>query len=662
MATFVSNDIWVANYVRARIILQEDFIDTINNCNDASIYVQMWRTNTGYTTYGQGKLFIGVDGQGWTESQITVNQKITYNSYTQVGNTRSLKLYHNENGELSINVYAYTNTNNENITFSTQTFPVTLTKIDRDAPIISFTYSNVTSASFDFSISTNVETDRIQYSINNGSTWIDCGESGTIYGLTPNNTYSVKFRSRKTNNQLWGTSEVQYIKTLGASILNSALAIIADASTVNIVVNISVYDNSYYHKLHLKAGSQLVFSTSEINWDIGTEERTITLTTEQKTSLLAAMSNVQTLDATLQLLTYSDSSCLTQIGSISSCAVSILTSAENSAPTFTGFNYVDNNIYTVYLTGDSQYLIKDFSKLVISCDEATANNGSTISSYSAVIGNNSKESSTTSIPLGSVNSSGMLVCTVTVKDSRGYVATASKIIEVINYSAPKITSYTLRRENDIDNNIQLSFTGSLSKVIIDDINHNSVYSAKYRYKRTNSDVWEDYVSILSSMSQSGTTFNFNCTELISLDTNCSWDFHIQIQDQCREGSVFNEYIVIGPGTPHFSIRKKRIGINNKNPQGALDVVGDVFMNGAIVLGFVKRLDGESFDSIKTGGIYSYDPVFPSLNAPIVAAGFLEVLTDKSNVIQRYTAITSGCNVYIRSYIACESTWTEWILK
>ena len=82
MATFISNDIVTGTYVRARIVVQETSEDIVNNYHDIEIYVQMWRTNSGYTTNGSGKLYIGVDGHGWESSSITSSQKVTQNLYT----------------------------------------------------------------------------------------------------------------------------------------------------------------------------------------------------------------------------------------------------------------------------------------------------------------------------------------------------------------------------------------------------------------------------------------------------------------------------------------------------------------------------------------------------------------------------------------------------
>ena len=110
LKTFTSDAIDTKNqYVKARICAKETDISYKDNTTTLEIWVEMWRTNSGHTTYGTGTLYIGVDGQGWDKSSILTSQKITQNSYTKIGSSREVVLEHNSEGKWNANVYAYCN-------------------------------------------------------------------------------------------------------------------------------------------------------------------------------------------------------------------------------------------------------------------------------------------------------------------------------------------------------------------------------------------------------------------------------------------------------------------------------------------------------------------------------------------------------------------------
>jgi len=89
------------------------------------------------------------------------------------------------------------------------------------------------------------------------------------------------------------------------------------------------------------------------------------------------------------------------------------------------------------------------------------------------------------------------------------------------------------------------------------------------------------VSILSAVTQSGTSFSYSNLELRSLASDQSWDVHIQIRDQLNSLSSLDLYYVIPQGTPLVALRKKMVGINTPTPAAALDVVGDAKVSGTL---------------------------------------------------------------------------------
>jgi len=111
---------------------------------------------------------------------------------------------------------------------------VTLNSIDRTAPTVSCSVSNITANGFTISASSSATSDIWQYSLNGGSTWTQfsatAGTSATVTlsSLSPNTTYSVRVRARKRTNQVYGTSGTVSAKPLGGAVLLSCGSFSAD--------------------------------------------------------------------------------------------------------------------------------------------------------------------------------------------------------------------------------------------------------------------------------------------------------------------------------------------------------------------------------------------------------------------------------------------------
>lgn len=190
-----------------------------------------------------------------------------------------------------------------------------------------------------------------------------------------------------------------------------------------------------------------------------------------------------------------------------------------------------------------------------------------------------------------------MTVTLSVTDSRGYTAETSRTVTVIPYTKPKISSVTLRRTNDIEAEMQLKFSGSISAVTVDGTQKNSVVYVRYRYKKTSESSYGSYTSIYSGTTKSGTSFSYSNLELCSLDANSSYDFHLQIQDKLYSLSSLDLYFTVPQGTPLIALRKKKVGINTPEPQAMLDVAGDMRVDGSPLADFVIQRG--------TSGIWNY---------------------------------------------------------
>lgn len=462
---------------------------------------------------------------------------------------------------------------------------VTLNSIDRTAPTVSCSVSNITANGFTISASSSATSDIWQYSLNGGSTWTQfsatAGTSATVTlsSLSPNTTYSVRVRARKRTNQVYGTSGTVSAKTLGGAVLLSCGSFSADAATVSLSLRVTVYNAAYTNYITIKNGSTTYLSLAGRIWSAGTANRTITLTSSERTTLLNAMASVKAFTATIELVTKSGSA---QIGSASTCTCTVSTSASNSGPTLSGFTFADSYSTTTAITDNDQVLIQDYSRLTVTPGTAAARNGASIVSYSAVCSGVTKSNTTgETLSLGTIGTSGTRDITLTVTDSRGYTASVTQSVTVVPYSKPRVSSVSLRRTNDIETEMQLVFNGSISPITVDGTQKNSLLYARYRYKLTSASSYNSYTSILGSVTATGSSFSFSNLELCNLDSESSYDFHLQIRDQLNSLTSLDLYFVVSQGTPLVALRKKMVGINTPSPEAALHVVGDTRVEGTL---------------------------------------------------------------------------------
>ena len=463
---------------------------------------------------------------------------------------------------------------------------VTLNSIDRTPPTVSCTVSNIMANGFRISAASSATADQWFYSLDNGgsstlfSSTAGTSASITLSNLSPNTTYYVRALARKKSNQVYGESGTITVKTLGGAVLLSCGSFSADAASISLSLRVTVYNAAYTNYITIKNGSTTYLSLAGRVWSAGTAYRTITLTASERTTLLNAMASVKSFTATIELVTKSGS---TQIGSASTCTCTIRTSQANSGPSLSGFTFADSYSTTTAITDNNQVLIQDYSRLTVTPGTATARNGASIVSYSAVCSGVTKSNTTgAALSLGTIGTSGTRDITLTVTDSRGYTASVTQSVTVVPYSKPRVSSVSLRRTNDIETEMQLVFNGSISPITVDGTQKNSLLYARYRYKLTSASSYNSYTSILGSVTATSSSFSFSNLELCNLDSESSYDFHLQIRDQLNSLTSLDLYFVVSQGTPLVALRKKMVGINTPSPEAALHVVGDTRVEGMLI--------------------------------------------------------------------------------
>ena len=629
-----------------------------------NVYLQFYTLSVG----ARSDSTISINGTSETYTVPAINDMSSKSWHLVHLKTKTVRVYHNANGTKTGVVlsasWRFSGTySGVSIGTITASATVDLNSIDRNAPTVTFSTSNITANGFKISASSSSTADIWQYSVNGGSSWTQfsttAGTSAsiTLSSLSPNTSYTVKVRVRRQYNQVYGTSGSSTVKTLGGAVVNSVNTVTADAATVSITLNVTVYEASYSNTLAIKNGSTTILTISGLSWSKGTANRTVTLTSAQRTTLLNAMASLKSFTGTFAVSSFSGS---TQIGSTSSKTATVQTTAANSGPTLNGFTYEDSYSTTKNLTGNNQLFVQSYSTLKVTPGTATAKNGASISNYTASCNGLSASNSTGSaITVGKIAKSGSVTVTLSVTDSRGYTAETSQTVTVIPYTKPKISSVTLRRTNDIEAEMQLKFSGPISAVTVNGTQKNSVVYVRYRYKKTSESSYGSYTSIYSGTTKSGTSFSYSNLELCSLDANSSYDFHLQIQDKLYSLSSLDLYFTVPQGTPLIALRKKKVGINTPDPQATLDVDGSIHMNGVNVHGKMGRVDGSTIDlnNVKTPGYYFAYSASTSKHFPTTTIGMLEVFLPESYFIQQRYTVYDGSRMYIRGNYG--GTWSSW---
>lgn len=487
---------------------------------------------------------------------------------------------------------------------------INLTSIDRTAPTISITLSNVTDNSVTVTASANHTIDLWEYSLDNWTTWqtlsTDKGStlSKVVTGLENNKEYNFYVRGRRQYNQVKGISNAAYFKTYGASVLNSVSPIVADATRPMFTFGYTAYSSSYKHRVSIKVGSVTILTITDLAASKGTNTTTLNFNDEQQYALLQYMKFVKQMDVTVSLTTYKDGE---KLGEASTKDTVVLTTEKISAPTFSDFTHYDKDLGgTVDITGNDQIYIQGESGLIITVEGASAKNYAVIKSYSVTIGSVTKTSTTNVVNFGQVNESGNVSVKVEVTDTRGYVTSMVKTIEVIPYEPISITDYAVRRVNEVEPNVTLRFSGDISPIKINGESRNRIESATLMYRIGDAGVWSNKVNIDVEVNDS--TFSFDTSTLsdggnaLYFDPSNQYQILLDIIDLLNSDSVI---LTLNKGIPLLAYRSKKVGINEPNPQAALHISGE---------GDLLRLNEKTLDEYLLDKFYPIGSIYTSMSS------------------------------------------------
>ena len=280
---------------------------------------------------------------------------------------------------------------------------------------------------------------------------------------------------------------------------------------------------------------------------------------------------------TVYLTTYNGS---TQIGGTVSKTFTL--NVPNSV--WPSFSHISHKEYVADVLNKVGVYVQGKSRLTLTINGAAGSYGSTIKTYKITFAGHTINSS--SGTTGVVNQSGNLTATATVTDSRGRSAQASLSINVLAYSAPKLTSARFERctsNGTIDalgTYVKVTFSGTVSSLINGTQKNKLMYVVKS--KRTN----EGSFTVKSDLLHN--TLSYSGSQIFSgYPVDYSYNFTATITD-IFSGTVSAGIVPVGEVLMHWHKSSMAIGMmlpdtahNLYVGQKGIRSEGAIYQNGTI---------------------------------------------------------------------------------
>lgn len=323
-------------------------------------------------------------------------------------------------------------------------------------------------------------------------------------------------------------------------------------------------------------------------------------------------------------------------------SVSLYTYLRDANPTFDDFTFEDTDATTVAITGNDQVLVKGKSVLgvtVPSAEKMVAIKGASEDYYSVSFDGISNQvdydTGDVSTSFSSVATTGTRTILVTAFDSRANATRVSKDVIVYDYTAPTIST-TLTRENNFDEDTTIHIEGTYTPLVISGVAKNSLQTGtlQYRYKEDGGS-FGSWVTV--TFTPNTTDGTFSVTDfVVALDNTKKYVFEFHIDDEFGTVTTTNSVDV---GTPIMFVGNNSglpaIGIGKMPENGALDVDGDIYSNGALLLNENSEIDGANInlDTIQRDVCINYFAT-PTTGIVVTVAGEFNI---------GYNASASGLN-------------------
>lgn len=300
------------------------------------------------------------------------------------------------------------------------------------------------------------------------------------------------------------------------------------------------YVAAYTNNLIIALNNDRVMTIN--NYNSGTP---FTLDDNALNIIYAAITTSKTVTLNFRLQTYSGS---LFIGT--SEIVNKTFNINDSNPSIGSISYRDSNSNTTGITGDDQYIIRNNSILEVTVENLVAINEATLSSITVAGGGVSQTRSLSGMSdasevftLGTVNQSSNFTITVTLTDSRGYIATKTITVLVYDYSLPTAVINAFRVDN------YYTSTKVTVNATYASIGGRNMLSLTAQYKKTSEQSYGATIILVNGQ-----------TTTLSLDNNYEWNLKIVVADSLGS-TTYN--LIIGRGLPILFIDRllNSVGIN-----------------------------------------------------------------------------------------------------
>lgn len=402
--------------------------------------------------------------------------------------------------------------------------------------------------------STTDPRDYTQYSLNGGA-WTDAGDTVAsdnksgyyrIGNLSPNTTYTIKTRCKRTDSQLWSETGTTTITTLASPYINA----LSDFN-IGTSFSCSIYNpkgrtlNLY---LYANGVADVIVRTITTN---GTY--TFVTTEAENNALYNAIPNAKS--GTYRIAVVCSALGTTNWSNNSVGYKNFYTVENNCKPT-ASITAQDINETTLALTGDSSKVIKYFSTIRATLT-STTQKGASVSSQ-RIVCNDGKSGTGSTVVFYEVESSTFVG---TVTDSREYVASATKNLTLVDYI--KLTlNIDVYRVSPTSGSIVAKFKGNYFNNNFGRIDN--TLNLKYRYKENGSGIWGQWNQL--NPVKSGNTYS-NGSTAISLGANFdyqkSYDFEFVATDKIYNNGEISAFTTVVNGLPIYDWGKEDFNINGK---------------------------------------------------------------------------------------------------
>lgn len=505
---------------------------------------------------GGGSTYYNSYAKATVNGSVVYNESKTWDTYSFPAKDGSVSgtingIAHDSQGKKSISFalegYSYS--------YNTQSTSgsLTLTNIPRYADITTFTVTPIDETSVKVTWGASDSCDKIWYSTNNGSSWVETSgyPNFNITGLNAGTSYNFKIRVRRTSSQLTTDSG-----TVNKSTYDYPKPTSINDFTIGDGVSVNLYNplgrNVTLDLISNNDGSVIGTFSGTYEGVVNNEFKTTEAINSQYASI--PNSNEGTYYARV---TYG--SVVKTLGT-----GKYYTNVSECSPSFTTFNVKDNNSSTVAVTGNNQLFIKGYSDLYVtipSANKMTTQKSATPSRYSLSCDTLNQSANysnnNVNVDMGTIANSGTLRVNVRAYDSRSNSALAYKDITVYDYAKPVI-NVSASRLNNFENETTLKISGTYTKLTINNVDKNTITNVKYRYRETGG-TWSGWTNVTTSV----VSGRFTCNDVIlSLDNTKSFEFEIQVTDNI-DYSIETASIDIGQAIFFISSNNKACYINGQ---------------------------------------------------------------------------------------------------